>query len=479
MLEKNSQLFLPEFSYFYEVLELIENGYEGQIDLWLDGSRSSGKTTHIMLFLGILFYMKKSHIISMRETPKMSKETYNQFKEATITILNFHKNNFNGTDRYYKYKNSLIRFMGYKSNTKKKVAKLGIHRSLSPEVVVRFFDEITEFKEPSPIIFTNQAQGGAPIIINIRTFNPFSPYNFFVKEMIAFHPYNEDILKTIGSDLKVKWLAKDHLKIAHHSNHRINTFLSLATHKELISLHEIDPFKARTADLGLPGLERGSVYPIQILEKVGHPSYNLFVPTLEFRGGVDWGESSSVGGSAVAALFGRIGFNNSGVMIDNEYYHSNSKNIKFKTTDTLLREVAIFFHNQIQEWNKSQILKLGGVNIYVDNAATGIIKGLRDEFSKLKWGHIFNIQRCYKYKIAKRIRVVKYLMGQGRFFINQTTCPMLWSELNQSLYDETKLHIEEVRLKENDDCLDAMEYLINKNLIRLVDKGYNLLNKEF
>ena len=468
-------MLLEAFDFYYEIINLIDSGYKGTIDVELSGSRLSGKTLNTMLFLGMLMYKYKVSIISMRQLPKDAKETYQTFKEVSTKIMNFPTKNFNASDRFFKTgTGSLFRFMGYLSNRTKKITKLGILRILDPHIVVRFWDEITEFNDYEPIMFLNQAQGAAPIVINIRTYNPFSPYNYFVRNGIDFFPYNRKTLLKEGQELKSVWLSPTHLKIKHHSNHRINHFLPDTAHEELIALHKINPHRALTADIGLPGIERGAVYG-ELLQQVNKPP--LIIPVDEYRGGVDWGETSAPGGSACVALFGRIGVDNSGVYIDDEYYHSNSKSIEMRTTDKLVRDVAYFFSMQITRYNKLDIMNQGGITVYVDSAAMGIVKALRDAARFLPNSELIDYQPCYKYKIEKRIRVVKHLMGTNRMFINRTQCPMLWSELNQAVYDETKIQEKEVRLKENDDTLDAMEYLINKNLLDFTDRGYNLLYK--
>lgn len=466
------------FYWLFKVLYwVLVRKHDAFYELDLTGSRHSAKTKAIIKFAYLLLLSKrKVKAFSYRYTPKGAKESFGEFMDEGIDTFKLNPKQYNKTDRELKLRNgNNIRFMGFKSNEKKSVGALGIKRGTQADITLLILDEITEFKNPSMIEQIKQAIPLSDTLIIIRISNPWTVAHWYIKQDVEYHTYNKKVLKRKGYQLKSEWKARDHFKASSHSNHWANQFLTKRAHDVLKETWNIDPYMARVVDLGLPGVEKGATYHGTLLDKIGNPN-SLALPE-EYRAGIDWGESTRAGGSAVAVEIGRIGSNQSYLAYDNEYYHSNANDLRYKNTEVMAREaIEKIIHTMENQWHLPHVKKTGGVICYIDHAAVGIKAIFRQEAEKYKLGYLLEFKDCVKYEVQDRIRMVKYIMGTNRFFVNKTKCPMLWQQLQMSVIDETKLPEKEVRIKEDDDTLDAMEYFAHKDLLKFAKENmYNTL----
>ena len=453
------------FNFWYEILDRLESKKECLLELDLTGSRWSGKTISIMLFC--VFVMSKklnANIVFVRYEPQGAAESWEEFL-GVCDMLNIdisNKGGFNQTKKEWRHNGNRIKFLGFRSNIKKAVPKLGIARGINRQTTIRIIDEITEFPHHNLITLIDQSIGGAKQMIKIQASNPWNISHWYIAGVNEFHAYNKKKMKEKGQSIKSVWLNDKHFKLSSQTNHRVNSYLSEIQHQELINLWNIDPFQAVVADLGIPGVVRGNIYA-KLLHKIRNPQeISRLQPGIIYEGGIDWGESDNLGGSATALIFGRADRNNQWESVDFEYYHKNSNSPVIKTQNTLIREVIECLVKNILTLYDLDHIKTRArvILIYVDNAAVGIPSLLQAELLRQNFqlSKLIRFKYCTKYKRDERVKVMKYVLGSGSFFMDPVSCPNLYRELNNALYDEDKLPEEEVPIKENDDTLDALDY---------------------
>lgn len=487
-------MILSTYSYAYDIAKQIVQTIKAPnvqakqvniIDWELIGSRLSAKTIQTLKWLIELGYQNEVKISTdiWRYEVSGAKETYEELIATIEDIYDIETNikNSNSTNRTLTLPNNTIKVNGYLSNRKNKTPKLGkARKGIKKDVQINVFEEATEFLTEKQIQVIQQATGGAKTVINIYIANPWVLSNWYVAKVNKFLPFNEKQLRKDGEQFKTKYFPKEkRLRIAHITNHRINTYLSEAQHQMLYDAWKISDQFARVVDLGMPGVAEGLIYA-PIVHLIGQTV--RVMPTQEYRGGIDWGTSSASGGSATTMILGRIGRDYAQLALDEEYYHSNAT-MHYKDDNTLIQELAqqmLWYVKANKE--KIQASDTGHLTVYYDYAAAGLGKMLKDELSKYKQekliADLILIKACAKFEVPTRIDIVKMLISQGRYKINKDKMPNHLKELENSQWEETKLvNGRPTRLNEDDHTLDAMEYLIGKSLLKFADNNYLSINK--
>ena len=452
------------FNFWHQLIDWLQEDQERLYEINLTGSRLSGKTIGELIFcimaMELLDFVV--NIFFFRYEPKGAKESWDEFLGvcSLFDIDTTNKNGFNHTNKEWKHKKNKIKFIGFKSNEKKAIPKLGLARGIEKTITIRVIDEIYEFNHPGLISIIDQAVGGAKQIVKINSTNPWSIQHWYIQYINDFHPYNKYKMKTIGMSTKSVWV-DNRFKLSSQTNHRVNQYLSDIQHYELIDSWNIDPFQASIVDLGIPGIVRGSIYA-RLIHKIRDPR-NISPKNRDtiFEGGVDWGESDLIGGSGTAFIMGRASKNNNWETADFEYHHRNSTSLIIKTQEQMVQEmIATYIKGFKSSYDYKFVKEQGGVNIYVDNAAVGISNLLKAELHRQdpKIAIITNINYCVKWTRDERVKVKKYQMGSGELFIDFVRCPELFKQYQNTMYDEDKLPDEEVPVKDADDCMDAMDY---------------------
>ena len=485
---------LNTYSYLYDVakqaLQQVKapNVHTKQvniIDVELIGSRMSAKTIQVLKWLIELGYQDEVKVSTdiWRYEVSGAKETYEELIATIEDIYNVETNikNSNATNRVLSLPNNKIKVNGFLSNRKNKTPKLGkARKGIKKDIQINVFEEATEFEAEKQIQIIQQATGGAKILLNLYIANPWVLSNWYVAKVNKFLPFKEKELRDNGEQFKSKYFPDTKkLRLTHITNHRINTYLSEAQHQMLYDAWNISDQFAKVVDLGMPGVAEGLIYA-PIVHLIGQTVNTM--PTQEYRGGIDWGTSSSSGGSATTMILGRIGRDYAQLALDEEYYHSNAT-MHYKDDNTLIEELV----QQMLKYTKAnagkiQATETGHITIYYDYAAAGLGKMLKDELQRYPKERLIAdlilIKACAKFEVPTRIDIVKMLISQGRYKINKEKMPNHLKELESSQWEETKLvNGRPTRLNEDDHTLDAMEYLIGKSLLKFATNNYLTTNK--
>lgn len=487
-------MILKNYTYLYSITKMViasiltPNVMAKQIDIVdieLIGSRMSAKTIQILKWLIELGYQDQIRVATSiwRYDVAGATETYDELLGVLEDLYDIEANrrNSNTTKRVLKLPNNEIQSNGFLSNRKNKTPKLGkARKGIKKDVQINLFEEATEFANAKQIQMIQQATGGAKIIINIYIANPWVLSNWYVKRVNRFLQFNEKRLREDGEQLKQKYFTETKkLRISHITNHRINTYLSQAQHQMLYDAWNISDQFARVVDLGMPGVAEGLVYA-PIIHKI-MPTVNT-MPIEEFRGGIDWGTSTTAGGSATTMVLGRFGRDYSQIALDEEYYHSNAKQ-HYKDDDLLVSElIEQLLRYTKQNYEKIRESKTGHIKVFYDFGAAMLGSALKKELAKYTRerpiADLILIKPCSKFEVPTRIDIVKHLISQGRYKVNKEKMPNHMEELETSQWEETKLVSgRPTRLNEDDHTLDAMEYMIGDKLLKFAKADYLTLNK--
>lgn len=485
---------LPIYSYIYDIFQIANCYIKGiivplqnpvhTVNLRLIGSRLSAKTYFVLRTIIEASFIPDIVVGStiIRYEPQGATQTFDELISIAQDIYNLtiHQKNTNITRKSLKIGRNKIKAIGVVSNKKRKQFKLGIARQgAKKDLQINFIEESTEFDSPEQVQQVLQSIGGSKFTINIWASNPWVSSMWYVKQFVKRGLFKEKILRSIGSIYEQQWDAENKtLDIWHITNHRVNTYLSEGQHASLTILHKTNPHFAMITDLGMPGISEGLIYA-PILHLVQMPiELDSWESIERIGGGLDWGTSTGVNGSAVSLTLGKIGRNFKYLQIEQEYYHSNSQS-HYKNDNELIQELLYVIVPYAKE-NLGIIRKLGQFRVYVDNAAIGIATLLENELLRLhpQFVGLISFWSCYKYKVPVRIDVLKHIISTKRLRYDKSIVPQLHSALERAQWDDTKMvDNRPTRLKEDDDPNDSLEYFINNDLMEFADANYIAHNK--
>lgn len=487
-------MILPNYQYLYDITRIAVQMIESPnvylhpvhtINAELIGSRMSAKTMQVIKWAIELGHLKDIKIKTdiWRYDVAGAKETFEEVIGVAEDIyhLDCGQRVANISNRTLKLPNNKIKVSGLMSNRKNKTPKLGKARvGANKQIQVNIFEEATEFNSAKEIQMMQQATGGGIVVINIFIANPWVLSNWYVKGVNRKLPFKEKTLREKGEQFK--WSHNREtgvIDVAHITNHRINTYLSDAQHQMLYDAWKISDQFARVVDLGLPGVAEGLIYA-PIMHHIGHTV--KVMPVMNYKGGIDWGTSTSIGGSATTLALGRVGRDYSQLALDDLYYHSNSKQT-YKDDQTLISEVvrkAMEYADEHQDGIRAS--EKGRLEIFYDYAAALIGKSLKDELNRYKERRIAELivfRPCTKFEVPTRIDILKVLITQGRYKVNRANCQKHLEELETSQWEDTKLVSgRPTRLNEDDHTLDAVEYMIGSDLPKFAPNNYLQMNKQ-
>lgn len=485
---------LPAYSYIYDVFQIAQAYSENRfiplrheihtINVYLIGSRLSGKTIACLRAMIEASFIKGLRVDSkiIRYEPKGAKETFDELLSVLWDIYGIEATrwNTNLTNKTFRLGHNKIKAIGVMTTKKRKQFKLGLAREGSKkDVQINFIEEATEFDSENQVLQVLQSIGGAKFTINLWASNPWIASMWYVKPFVQLRMFNKQILSTIGSVYKEIWHVEDKmLEIRHVNNHRINTTLSEGQHASLTRLHKIDPHLAMIADLGMAGISEGLIYA-PILHNLRQPIIlDDYRHVERIGGGLDWGTSTGLKGSAVSLTLGKIARNYKFLQIEKEYYHSNSKSM-YKPDNELIDDLLDVILPYVKK-NLGIIKMLGSFTVYVDYAAFGVITLLENRLLEREpmFMSLVNFNGCYKYKVPVRIDVLKHIISTERLRYDKDVVPELHSALERAQWDDTKMvDNRPTRLKEDDDPNDSLEYFINDDLLEFADHNWIQHNK--
>lgn len=360
-----------------------------------------------------------------------------------------------------------VKILGFDSKTTAKAQKLGLPRYNNVDYVITVFEECFEFKKSQhqSLRESIRSSGKEPygyMVINIC--NPWALGNWYIDYCVQNQAFDETILKTTGS--QIGFYKKidpetgfEYTAIFHYTNWRVVQEW-LPPHKimEVKKYWDYDINRARVADYGLPGIETGAIYAGQ-MHKIGESYYHLGDQYI--IAGMDYGWSQQERGGKTACVFGSATLEG-GIDIYKEFVWDNA--LSPINPETLANHIVDFYEECMVEFvANSGAYMYPDVNVLVDNMNIGITHILNRvaEARGLEW---LSFSLCKKFPIQDRVSIVLATMGAGMFRMKQGETNTLWKELEYAHYEEKG---EYKRAKENDHCLNAMEYAIEPVMYNL------------
>lgn len=461
------EYFLKEYSYFVDILNLAANRkHLGVNEINLVGGRFSGKSLCAFVFNALMCMTNlKLGITILRASVNGGKDLFKDFTGSLemFKIPYLTKK----ADGEILIGSNKVRIIGLDSKSASASQKAGLPRYVDVDYVITVFEECFEFqqKQHQALRESIRHSGKEPygyLVINIC--NPWARGNWFIDYCCKHQEFNEQILKTKGSQLgyyKVKdeETGFEYTTIFHYTNWRVSQ-KHLPAHKimEIKKYWTYDLNRARVADYGLPGIETGAIYAGSMY-KIGQTYYHAGEQFI--LAGMDYGWSQQQRGGKTTCVFGNATLE-SGINIYREFMWDNA--ISPIDPETLSSHIVDFYEDCMVEFKQNTgALYPPDVNVLVDNMNIAIVHILNRvaETRGLTW---LNFSLCKKFPIQDRISVVLALMGNGMFRMNQGYTNQLWKELEYAHYEEKGDY---KRAKENDHMLNAMEYAIEPVMYQL------------
>lgn len=471
---------VKQFTFFYDLLMLAlekEMSASGKVV----GARWSGKSKALLEFaIKCLFIGSQTNkmikIYWSRYKVDGAVENFNECLDLLQEMEIEHVVKIKKTERIIVMGNCEIRFLGYKSSTSERVAKLGIKRTNNTDLVLWIVDEISQFNTKQEIQDIREAIGDAKSFIELFATNPWSKFHFFIKDLIDKITINNELLDNQGYQFEDKWIDETTYEFIFWTNHRVNEFLSPQAHKKLIDLWKTDPIRAAVVERGEMGVEQGGIYTPYLNKVHQHIPYE-YTPN-KFRIGTDVGITRD----ATASYCISRGQNGC-YAIHGEYYHSHQDQLFFingikqqfvpKSHSGYASDIILF----TKEWDNKEnfIHKQYEIDNFVDN--TSPLYQTINELAPVMNVRGINARPCIKPPIQMRIDAIIFLMSSGRMFIDKVKCPMLWKELNMSMYEEglekkqghRDGYITIKRLDGKDHGINAMEYAFDDWTFDIID----------
>lgn len=460
------KLFLPEYSYLWEIIQQVINQEKVSIDEFnAVGGRKSGKTVAFCLLFGLLMMLPfKVGLICIRAGKDKSKEFYKDMKEVFDSFdIPYKENN---TKLTLSYGVNEIRFVGVNTLSKYKAKNSGLARIGNVKYIFKYYEERFEFNTDDYQAMQEALRGMTKDIqmITINVCNPWAKSSQYIQYCNSYQQWDVNQLKQTGSQVGVYEETDYETKITvrklfHYTNWRVaKDVLSMSEINEIRNTWKIDRNRALTTDFGLPGYEFGAIYT-HLLHKVGTPVYQGEGSYI--LAGMDYGWSQREIGGKTVCYFGTANLEN-GVDILNEYVHDNAKNPK--SVNLVAEEIVKFYINAVNFYvEQTGTIGIPQVMVRVDNMAVGVITVLNNIAQQYRVNHWLQFTKCRKYPIQDRIELTIHLLGANYLRISNS-CSTLFKEFELAHYEETET---QKRAKENDHALNAFEYAIEGVMYKL------------
>ncbi len=483
-------IFLKSYSYSNTLIETILNHSKkppskqliNHIEILLAGSRMSAKTMNSLKLAIILAMLDVNIKINIwRHTVQGAQDTYDELLGVAqdIFFIKLNRKNSNVSKRTLTLNGNKITVYGYLSNRKSQSPKLGKARlGVNKDIEVNFLEESTEFGKEQDIQMIKQAMGGGSLTVDIYAANPWVLSNWYIKKVNDFLKFDEKQLREKGEQTKVV-IDKENkkLKIAHITNHRVNTYLSEYQHKMLTDLHDIDANLARVADLGMPGTLSGQIYNnmdrlIRVKDYQQLNSYlqknNLSMSN--FSGGIDLGVKDHANTFQMVARL-----SNGGDLHIKEWYHKEEDQGYMTNYDKANTIIDII----LQEAKTFPILR-SGFTIHCENDYS-FIEIFQSKILERNINWIDIVPVGGKFVELTRINIRKYKMNTKRMVVVEDNVPNLISEMELQQWSDTVTYSKTGHYKPEDKdnhTTDACDYAITERMFEVTDEDqYQLLNK--
>lgn len=452
-------VFLPAYSWMVDLLQLIREKKPLTLDeINLVGGRFSGKSTNVVLFIALACLIPDVVIgvVFLRASKDGIMDLIDDVMETLDTWDIPYK--WSSTKKQFIIGNSKIKMIGLNSMSKSKAKKAGFPK-FNCDYLFKVFEECYEFKEQEHNAIQEAIRhiGKEPYYLTFNICNPWIASNWFVAYCSRYVRFDENILKTKGSQIGIREFIDNETKfkkvmLFQYSNWRTaREFLSSAQITLVRQYWQTNRLRARTADWGMPGYEDGGIYLHELL-KIGEPYYSNEPQYI--LGGMDYGWSQNANGGKTICHFISATLQK-GVDVYGEFKHDN--HVAPITQNLLASNIVDFYAEQVDKFMlNNSIYTPPQVVVRCDNSNIAIIQLLNNVAVQKGYHRWLSFVSCSKYPTQDRISVTLALMSAQKLRVDKS-CETLLSEFESAHYEDKP---EQKRAKENDHALNAFEYAI-------------------
>ena len=470
VLKTTQALLLPKLLANYQAME--KGNPLKYAWILLVGGRLSAKTYNVLFVFCLMLLIKNKKIIAyfVRLNDRMLKETrndlFNHFEQLGINITYGAGGNYNANDNTLTLGKNKVYFKTL-NHEKIKITSGGIAGLTShndADYIIVFFDEVTALNEKLVSQFLQSVRGGPQTQkMIVMAANPWSPMNWFIKEVNEYLPENEKELEEKGYQ-EIEFF-HPHKKVNYYvlrNNIQTNQYITPATYNNLKAEKEKDINWYKIIFLGMAGTI-GNVIYAHNMKHCKKVDYN-WINSDEgfFQGGVDWGDGSSVGSSPSTAHFGKINLNNPKFSVVDELTLWNNKVEVKRTTKEQIKIIVDFFVNQWYKYKKP-------FQVFVDNASLSDFYQMFNADIAERYGEqfLYNVEfrPAWKPPKQKRINVINLMLARGWIEIDDKCKDLITALHNAHWVERKEENAAEFERKRN----HAEEHWLNSGVEYILD----------
>lgn len=380
------------------------------------------------------------------------------------------RNRKKSTKRWEFDNDNKLKFKSINNQSKNKTSNTGLATSRAEYIIVNV-EEAYEVPPRKMQDFMDAVRGRADsktLVINLC--NPWDARNDYIAWCLQKCPFNEELARKNGYQWKFfvetneEGISTRHLII--WCNWRlIRKYLSQQFIARILRRYVTDPSRAKTADLGCPGVIDIAVYG-NFIQHIGTPK--PWLPKEYYVGGGDLGTGGSVHSGKTSFIF--AGGNVGGyVDVFRQFTWSNYEKeaIDGKTLAFKVVQFYIECRNEFMKVCHTNITQREPLEVRVDNSADIFYQALNEEARRVGADGWLYFTPSTKYALIDRIFAKQYLMGAGKLRIDES-CQELYKELSLLQWDENA-PADKPKTKGGDHSIDAFDYAFEKYMKSWVD----------
>ena len=366
---------------------------------------------------------------------------------------------------------NVLKFKGINSQTKNKTSNTGMATSRA-EYIIANVEEAYEVPPRKMQDFMDAVRGrvdSRTLVINLC--NPWDSRNDYIAWCLKNCPFDEQLMRSQGYCYRyLEEVDEEGYKTRHLifwiNWRQIKKYLSPQFISRILRRYVTDPTRAKTADLGCPGVIDIAVYG-NFMQHIGSP-----VPWTQkdyYVGGGDLGTGGSVHSGKTSFIF--AGGNENGGFID-VFRQFTWSNYEREAIDghTLACKIVQFYidcRKEFMERVKVDITRREPLEVRVDNSADIFIEALNDQARLVGADQWLYFTASTKYALIDRVYAKQYLMGAGRLRVDDQ-CGEFLKELALLQWDENA-PADKPKTKGGDHSIDAFDYAFEKYMKSWVD----------
>lgn len=465
------------YTYYNVLLQRMLNHQELGIDVINNaGSRFSGKSYASQEFLCKMANLKRKNgsyvkvgCYALRNEKSKVKELMLEIEQTLDRLeIAYTKNETKGFIKLTKSKN-IIRVMGLYDRSNGIASNAGLARVENAEYIGIIYEEAYEFKSMDVQAFREAVRGNAKTqVLEMFICNPWSVKSPYIERLNRLFKFDETTLRLEGQQFAKKTFKTSNdiyfTEIFHYTNWRMaKDVLPKQKIKSIEDAYKVNPIRAKTADLGIPGYDNNSIYAY-LLCNVATPVYKRHQ---RVGGGGDIGYGTSVRSGITSFVFGGI---TAGRDCDIYAEYTCDSKIDKLDINKQIQEILNFYElNYHQYIQKTGYRPMGQCEVYVDFSEMATIQMLNNEcmrrYGRNSW---LVFLPCKKLPINDRVNSVLYMMSKKKLRIS-VSCNNLLREMEIITWDDKK-QVELKRKNEDDHGINAFEYFLSDTMYDMIDE---------